>query len=314
MQNMWNSINNNFLVMGHNQMFGPSTIQKRQFGFDFPNVGNISVGKYFKNPNFVNKDYPRIHNYEKNNLAVQSTLACQFDISKNKNSSFTDASFINPSQSIIETIKEKHLDVVQPVHNLDLKIQTTEISCQNKPEMCNKRTRKNRRRHRKGHSCKNPGKSSKNIKKEINEMMEIDTDPHITNFPEINNSPQEHHSLILFDFLCNKQSKVDADNATDEEDIEYDMADISYLPKMDCKLRRERTVSLAESEDSFIVFESGTDDELEFSENSQDEDESEEDTDEDELDSSPSVVPRKKVSRYSYTGCCVDRWVIGNPI
>lgn len=300
MQNMWNSVNNNFLVMGHNPMFGPSTTQKRQFGFDFPNVANISVGKYFNNPNFVNKDYPRIHNYGKTVQPVQPTSACQFDTSKSEKPSFSEAPFINSSQSIIETIKEKHLDIVRPVLKSDLQIQTvTDIPCQNKQTMCKKRTRKNRR-PRKGHCHKNPGKGSKTFKKEINEMMDIDFEPHNINLLEISNSPKEHHSLMLSDFLCNKNSyeKGDADFATDEEDTECDLPEISNSPKMDYKLRRERTVSLAESEDSFIVFESGTDDELEFSDNSQEEDESEEDTDEGESDSSPSVVPRKKVSKY----------------
>lgn len=304
---MWNSINNNLLVMGHNQLFGPSSKQKRHFGLDFPNVGNISVGKYFNNPNFVNKDYPKIHSYkgtlERTGQSVHPTSTCQIDTYKSEKSLFSDVPFINSSQSIIDTIKEKHLDVVQAVHNSDLTVQAevqtiTEIPYQNKPVMCNKRSRKNRKA-KKGRSYKNPEKSVKNNKKEINEMMEVDIEPQIINLPEMSMSPQEHHSLMLGDFLYSQNSfeKGDADNETDEEDTDFDLAAvISNSSNMECKLRRERTVSLAESEDSFIVFESGTDDELEFSDNSQEEDESEEDTDKDELDSSPSVVPRKKVS------------------
>lgn len=276
--------------MGNNkQLFGPNTTQKRQFGYRFPSVVNIAVGKSFNNPNFVNKDNPKIHNYR------TDQSSCHIDSNSTANTVPSDAPYINSSQSIVETIKEKHLDVFQPVNNTNL-IPTVNEPSEDKPGICIKRTRKSKIRSRKDKSFKN---------QEINEMMEVEYEPEIlTNDSEINMSPKEHHFLTLSDFLDNS-IETEADiNIHMDKDVEADsLAIISNSPIMHCRMKRERTFSTAESEDSFIVFESGTDDELEFSDDTQDEDDSEDesegDTDEDELDSSPPVVPKKKVGTVS---------------
>lgn len=296
---MWNTINNNLLFMGNNkQLFGPNSYQKRHFGYDFPSVGNIVVGKSFNNPNFVNKDHPKIHHYQTNHSVSQS--GCHIDSDKAVKSFAIDAPFINSSQSITEAIREKHLDIFQPVDNTDHLLQTANEPLEDKLTMCKKRTRKSKTRSRKAKLLKNPDKSLKNKIQDINVMMEIDFEPQeYSKISEMYMSTKDHNSLTLSDFLCNNTSieTDESDNLEmDEEGVDINsFAFISNSPSMACRFKRERTLSTAESEDSFIVFESGTDDELEFSDDTQEEDESEDDTDEDDLDSSPTVVPRKKV-------------------
>lgn len=108
----------------------------------------------------------------------------------------------------------------------------------------------------------------------------------------------------------NKDSQDCSDYNCDNSDIEFTLGSISpqnnicflaaYLP-------RKRESSITESEDSFIVFDSGTDDELYFSERSEEDSSELEDNDsvsdeeseceiEEDLDSSSSVIPSKRVS------------------
>lgn len=302
MHNMWNTINNNLLFMGQKQFYGLNTNQKRHFGYDFPNVGNIVVGKSFNNPNFVNKGHPKVHNYQR----TDHLLHCQ--TGNNESISFDNSPFINSCQSIIENIKEKQLDIVKLVDTLNSGSSTETPEA--KPIMCNKRTHKKRMRSKKSHSLKKIDKSMKNRKLEINEMMEVDMEPQ-NSISDISVSPMESHSLTLNDFLYNSfEDRNGVKTALIDGSAPQDLTHLisNSHSETDCTFKRERANSTAESEDSFIVFESGTDDELEFSDNSLEE-EYEDSTDEDELDLSPSVVPRKKVSMCMFALHCFFKYV-----
>lgn len=301
--------------MGHNKQFlGPNTNQKKHFGYDYPNIATITTAKSFNNPNFVNKHHPRVHNFPRTDFTVSPSPPCQSDSQDSTKSLVSESPFINSSQSIIESLKENNLEIIQPVDSVNVNVDTnievntiSKIASKDKPPMSNKRLRKTRHKSRRGQDhCKNPLKTVKNVRQEINELMDIDMEPqNYSNMSDVSMSPKEPHILTLSDFLSPQDSfekyTIDVSSEhlieTDEEDGESDI--MSRSPHTgSTRLKRDRTISVAESEDSFIVFESGTDDELEFSDNSQEDDETDDcydDTDDDELDSSPSVVPTKKV-------------------
>ncbi|KAJ8958541.1 hypothetical protein NQ318_002337 [Aromia moschata] len=171
---------------------------------------------------------------------------------------------VNSSQSILDKVKENHIDVIKPI----------EPNPQEEPNpvMCN--SRKRSKRNRRGRWSKTPNKNSKQniLRQQINDMdIDLDIEPSST-VTDISMSPKEPHCFALTDFIIEKpckmkpiQIKVDqSQHDSDEEHLPSEIA-ISPFGKM---YVRERQVSITESEDSFIVFDSGTDEELAFSEES----------------------------------------------
>ncbi|KAG5873583.1 hypothetical protein JTB14_011196 [Gonioctena quinquepunctata] len=160
--------------------------------------------------------------------------------------------------------------------------------------------RKNRRR-------KIPNKCSKqNYRQVINDMMEIDVDPEAyMDASDTNMSLKAPNTLA--EFIIDIPYKSDSNSISDEEDLLATIISVSPPNKGPVGLR-ERQLSVAESEDSFIIFDSGTDEELEFSEGDSElsegeselsEGESEDETEsefQDDFDSSSSsVIPCKRV-------------------
>lgn len=295
MQNIWNNV----LFVGPSKQ---NAIQRRNFGYEQPIVRNITAEKSFNNPNFVNKDHPRIHNYHRNNYSMTPS-ATVVDNQNNEKTFTNDTVYKNSSQSILETLKENFLNAKEPVDHTGI-----DIPHPLNVIMCNENARKNWHRSRKDQSH---NKKHGRLNKEIEEMMDIDTEAqNYTNVDNVIMGLKEHHPPTLLDVLCNNSiEKEDAYfSETDEEDVESDQEFIisSSPSTIGNKLNRERTISATESEDSFIVFEDETDDELDFTDNSQEEDESDEDDESevtDEVDSTASsVVPRKKVNIFKHFG------------
>ncbi|XP_056640713.1 uncharacterized protein LOC130447752 isoform X1 [Diorhabda sublineata] len=297
---MWN-----ISRFGHGgSMMGPNfTPQKRDFSYNLTNVV-IAPGKSFQNPNFVNNHYPNVHSHYNNQLSLPNHNICHtpIDIHKIapvdipapetvKQKSLNE----NSSQNIVKTIKEKLCD--SPIK---------QIPVENK-QMCHtrKRCKKN-----KSHKRKEPNKNSKehNTKRQINDMMEIDFEPDIsmnscdTNMTTLQ-SLTPPTTMRLKDYIVDVSSSPIKLSTSNDDTFTF----ISITPPTN-KYIRERELSTCESEDSFIVFDSGTDEELNFSDESKDSIEFETDNDDredeeddsdseidDDFDSSNSVVPSKKV-------------------
>lgn len=271
---MWIPIYSNLLLMGHKQFFGLNANQKKKhFACDFPNVGNIVVGKS-NYSNFVNK-YQSGYSYIKSDGCSQ--LA------------FKNISYINSDQSIVQNINEKELHTVEPIHILTMGLGSSETSG-DKLMMCKKKNHKIKMRNKKSHSLKKNEKNMKNRTSEINEMIEVYMNPHFfSNKMDINVNPVNHHCLTLSDYIY-KKSVQDLTEIQNENKSQYAIHPISSSSA------RERVNSMAESEDSFVIFESGTDDE--FTDNSGLTDQSM-----NSLDFSSSVVPKKKVSHVKCLFC-----------
>lgn len=300
---MWN-----ISRFGHGgSMIGPNfTPQKRDFSYHLPNV-IIAPGKSFQNPNFVNNHYPNVHN-QYNQLYLPNNNICHNPIDIPKMAP-VDIPIIAPepvkqkflnensSQNIVKTITEKLCD--SPIKK---------IPVENK-QMCH-----TRKRCKKNRSCKRkePNKNSKehNTKRQISDMMEIDFEPDISmNSCDSNmtnlQSLTPPTTMRLKDYIVDVSSTPTKLCTSNDDTFTF----ISITPPANSRMcLRERELSVCESEDSFIVFDSGTDEELNFSDESKefesdDDEEEEEEVEEDDsdseidddFDSSYSVVPAKKV-------------------
>ncbi|KAJ8942976.1 hypothetical protein NQ314_009851 [Rhamnusium bicolor] len=301
---MWNFVN----TMGHSHsghFMGPQMNQKREFSIQVHNV-SIIPGKTFANPNFVNRcqcTVNTVHSYENSFITTPFQKISHVDRPNVNNGKFlnVNCALVNSSQSIIDTIKENQLDIVKHVEpNCEVvktaKTKPIRMSCSRKR---NKRSRKNRRR-------KAGGKNSKQNmnRQKIRDMMDVDLETDSINASSISMSPKIcNDTFNLTDFIVESPNKPSSllkeDKSHCDSDKEDLMAILSISPINKRTSVRERQLSTTESEDSFIVFDGGSDEELEcskeFSEESEDETEDESE-DEKDSDSPSSAVPHKRVS------------------
>lgn len=278
---------------------GPFKNQKREFSLT---VGKVPIvpGKTFSNPNFVIKHHPSVHSHKNSFVPTQIEKINRSDSSNCKQLN-TNSALINSSQSLVDTLKEHHLDTIKsPEPNRQVETSNTQPS-----RMCNKKnSRGNRRTRRRKALGKNSNQNdTKNYMRDMMDM-EIDTDTHFS-YTDISVSPKTpDNTFCLTDFIVDKPRKihkaatgVENDHESDDEEILATI--ISLSPSsVDKTCMRERQVSMSESEDSFIVFNDGTDEEVESSDESDSETEEEWDDEEgeDEVDFAFSVIPVKKVS------------------
>lgn len=276
---------------GHNM--GPFKSQKREFSLSVEKVP-IVPGKTFSNPNFVIKHHPSVHSHRNNFIPIPIE---KFSHTDSKPLS-TNSALINSSQSLVDTLKEHHLDTIKSPE-----IQTSVTQPTN---MCSrKRSRRNRRNRRRKTSSKSS--NQKDTKTYINDMMDIEVDMDLSlSCPDISVSPKMTCTTFnLTDFIVDKPYKLPKAATCTMKECESDEDEfvatiISVSPSnVNISCMRERQVSISESEDSFIVFNDGTDEELESSEESDSETEEEceetEEEGEDVVDFVSPVIPAKRV-------------------
>ncbi|KAJ8974630.1 hypothetical protein NQ317_009021 [Molorchus minor] len=282
---MWNFMN----TMGHPGHFmAPFRNQKRDLSIHVENI-SIVPGKAFTNPNFVNKHHPSVHSYQNNFILtpiqkISHTDNTKSDVDTNKPHHNTNGSLLNSSQSIADKIKENNIEA-----------KTEPLMCRSK-----RPNKKNRRKKDKPF-----GKSARqNMNRQhLNEMMDIDLEIELSvSVSDVSMSPETSKpSLNLTDFIIVKPKQTKSNYTQPDAETEQivELSTTNYLPGISRVCMRERQVSVTESEDSFIVFDGGTE-ELESSEESDecetDECETDEETDnpDDEVDFC-SVIPHKKV-------------------
>lgn len=183
----------------------------------------------------------------------------------------------------------------------------SEVDEESKSKMCKKQSRRNRK-----HKQKKSSKQDNPINL-IKDMMDVELEVDTEEPSDISISPKVSHSLHLTDFLVQDETDTCAEKEIkdlhqDEDDEEYLATFVSISPSDISKINtRERQISIAESEDSFIIFEAGTTEEPESSEESKSEssdedewefeDKEEEDEEDgcDEVDFAFPIIPIKKV-------------------
>lgn len=235
----------------------------------YPVPMDVQPEKMFVNPNFVNKNNPRIH-HSQYNIGTFSPKESRAD------SCFSDIPHVtNFSHSILNTVKEKNFKVLE-VGDINLEsVDSQTIS------------------NRKGTKRKNQKGGSNTIKKDEQLILQTDMDIDTGNKAECN-----YTSISMSPEPVHAEHSADEDDYVTVEDDHFQFVDLSPSNGGTPRIR-ERQLSVAESEDSFIVFRSGTDDELIFSDSDDDTD-SELDQDFDSVDSSSSVIPYKKVSHNTW--------------
>ncbi|XP_072382118.1 uncharacterized protein PPP1R15 isoform X1 [Diabrotica undecimpunctata] len=266
--------------------------QKRDFSY---NMSNLSVvpKKLFSNQNFVSNHYPKVQNHF-NSTSYSPYHTCHnsgdtIELIKVKSSE-------NSSQNNIDIIQENPPEI--PIEK---------ITIQNN-QMCStrKRCKKNRRNRKK---VTNKSSKQNKSRRQISDMMEVDIEPDVsrdnTDYSMSSNFPSASPTCIsVADFILDIPAKT---SKSDDDVFTF----ISISPSISNRpYTRERQISICESEDSFIVFDSGTDEELKFSDSEDDTELDSEDTDDgdddevdggsdseidDDCDSSFSVVPCKRV-------------------
>ncbi|CAG9861320.1 unnamed protein product [Phyllotreta striolata] len=259
-------------------ILAPFKTQKRELAsFSIPHAA-IHSDKVFKNPNFVN-NHPNVHcSYSSTNPICRAVHNfCQ-------DSDTTDSVIENPCTGNHTNFSRKPTE--------DLEVETAHRSpiTRSSFNTSRKRSKKSRKNRRK--------KSLKQNSKRINEMMDVDSEMD-TSMNRCDNltCPASPKSLQLSDFLV-EFTEIPARPIRPEQEL-YTF--ISISPPSNGRLfNRERELSVCESEDSFIVFDSGTDEELKFSESENETDSDTEDSSDDsdvddDFDSSNSVVPCKRV-------------------
>lgn len=280
----------------HAHSVGPFKSQKREFSLNVAKVP-IVPGKTFSNPNFVIRHHPSVHNQKNNIIPTPVEKINHTDSSNTHKALNTNSALINSSQNLIDTLKDHHLDTVKSPEPKQLNTQP--------PRMCNKkRSRRNRRNRRKKASGKNS--NQKDAKSDMKDMMDTEIDLDISlNYTDISVSPKfPNNTFNLTDFIVEKPCKTpkmtpNMTNKYESDGEEFIATIISVSPSnISRNFVKERQVSMSESEDSFIVFDDETDEELESSEESESETEEEWDEEEaeDEVDFIFPVVPMKKVS------------------
>ncbi|VEN36318.1 unnamed protein product [Callosobruchus maculatus] len=261
---MWNYVQP-FAHSGH-FMMGPNKSQKRDYGFHIPSNLNIAPGKTFSNPNFVNKHYPNVHNHHYVHHVTQKSQTDNVEkntISLNSLAADSNSMLIDKSADIVDHT-EYH--------------ETNQDMCKRV-----KRSRRNRKR--------------KAVQKRTDRKrpdMDISLNSTLETYMEVDNSRESSDSIrtdIYSDYISDQ-----SEGTSSKEVLSGTVVHTSPLrPSM-----RERQISVADSEDSFIVFQSGTDEELVFSESDdesidqfKENDDSTKSTIEEDLNSS-SDVPCKK--------------------
>ncbi|XP_074040174.1 protein phosphatase 1 regulatory subunit 15 [Leptinotarsa decemlineata] len=132
------------------------------------------------------------------------------------------------------------------------------------------------------------GEPSDNVLACVNIPSEPSDNQHASVTIPVEPSDDEEASVIISD------EPSDNEHTSDEEDAQA----IFSVSPFNCQIfTKERQLSITSSEDDFIVFERGSDDELDEEEESEDETDSEDGNDsvEEDLDSSSSVIPCKRV-------------------
>ncbi|CAH0549624.1 unnamed protein product [Brassicogethes aeneus] len=259
---MWGSMN--FSVAG------PLGVQKRGY-HGITNFGTINIqpNKFFTNPTFLGEVKKNIHG----KTHITDIRRVNEDIATPN------------SSTIIENIKKIKPDIIMKSEPI---------------EMCaGKNCRKPRRRK---HLSK---KNKDSIDVNTNISMDVEDKPMVDNF-NVFVSPQP---LVLQDFISESLKSCDTmevqENNSPKQTINIspvikESITFCITPPKNCHnfLSRERQMSVCESEDSFVVFESGSEDELNFSDNDISSGDSESDDSDDsgsDFDSSGSVIPNKRV-------------------
>ncbi|CAH1992593.1 unnamed protein product [Acanthoscelides obtectus] len=263
---MWNCV-----PFAHTLPFtmGPNKPQKRDFGFNLPSTLQIAPGKQFTNPNFVNKHYPNVHNHHYNNH--HATPKIHID----NEDKITNPSTVDSSNSMLI---DKSTDVVDHTAYHEIKQDMYKKS---------KRSRRNRKR-----------KSSQKKMDSNRSDMDINLNGTSESYMEVDDS-RESSDNIKTDTNPEKISDISSYGTPSTGVLSASILSCSppFRPIM-----RERQISVADSEDSFIVFQSGTDEELVFSESEDDSDnqyeENYESTVGEDLNSSTDI-PCKKMSLFS---------------
>nr|CAI5855151.1 unnamed protein product [Callosobruchus analis] len=216
-----------FAHSGH-FMMGPNKSQKRDYGFHIPSNLHIAPGKTFSNPNFVNKHYPNVHNYHYVHHVTQKSQPDNVD------KKTTILSSLAPDSNSM--LIDKSTDIVD----------CTEYHETNQ-DMCKRAKRSRKNRKRKAAQKKSDRKRSD---------MDINLNSTLETYMEVDNSRESSDNIII---TTNSNDISDQNGGTSfKEVLPHAMLNTSPLrPRM-----RERQISVADSEDSFIVFQSGTDEEL----------------------------------------------------
>ncbi|CAG9768130.1 unnamed protein product [Ceutorhynchus assimilis] len=236
--------------------------QNREFGL-FVNSIPLSSAKSFKNPNFLNDFKNHCH--------------------------------------IIDKIREKCPEVIPKFEQVHQQQPTftsslSSMCVDSDNNMISKKQRK--REHHKGKKHMHAGKKSKQLsqKKEIKELMQIDSSQDVANFSmsmdiSFSQNPQEEpHNFILADFIAQKPLKAHPPlRKTDPIHIPISKgAEMFVMISPSPSSKNFTQFSLTDSEDSFIVFEKSDDD----------------DDDNEEEPEEQSLINIKKVQRQKYPSVC----------
>lgn len=266
---------------------GPVMVPLKTHKRDFAsiNLTNVAIapGKSFRNPNFVNK-HPSVHCcYSATPISIPVHKVCQ-NSDSDTSGTVTNSS---PNNLVDKSAKEIYCEE-SPVRKSPV----------GGSPVCSGRKRCKKLRKSRKKKASNKNSKQNNSRRQINDMMEIDLEPDVSMNGCEGNISISPKTLHLTDFIVDIPTKMN--------DEVFTFISISP-PSNNRSFPRERELSVCESEDSFIVFDSGTDEELKFSDSDiaeldtdDDDDESDSDID-DDFDSSFSVLPCKRVSTVSLT-------------
>ncbi|CAH1117656.1 unnamed protein product [Phaedon cochleariae] len=210
------------------------------------------------------------------------------------NTEYSSENSSHRNSPIMDVMVDKHCNMV---HSLNPYPEDSNKWSSTRSSICD--IEKCRKRNKKCLKRKAKNKHLKQSIQDIQEMMDITSDPDVSmSILNSNISLDSSETLNLADFIVNARISVEEESPVSEtcNPKEQLLTITSYSPPKITYLRRDRQYSIAESEDSFIVFDGGSDEESEFDSSSHFSDKSKCDSTSDpEEYSSLFTIPSKKV-------------------